>query len=283
MKKYLFPFFALFLLFLFSACDENMPEIACLSCDDDELPPEPQDRVVLIEEFTGVKCINCPAGSVELENLLSFYGEQLVAVSIHAEFFAEPYPQSLYDFRTPEGDFIISLVGLPEAYPSAVVDRKQFTGESDLQLVGQGSWAGKIAEQLSAQAKISLNIDNTYDATSRNLSVNVSGDVFEAINEEVRLTIMITETGIVDHQLTPDSSPGTDPDYVHKHVLRKVITDFGGDVITNTAEIGDIIDETYSYTLPDEWDAANCEVIAFLHLNTSSKEVIQAAEEHLTD
>lgn len=281
MKKYILPFFVLFLLF--SACDENMPEIACLSCEDDELPPEPQDRVVLVEEFTGVRCINCPAGSAELENLLSVYGDQLVAVSIHAEFFANPYPQSQYDFQTPEGDFIISLVGLPEAYPSAVVDRKQFTGESDLQLVGQGSWAGKIAEQLDGQAKISLNINNTYDDASRNLSVNVSGDVFEAVDEEVRLTIMITETGIVDHQLTPNSSPDTDPDYVHKHVLRKVITAFDGDVVTNSAEIGDVIDEVYSYTLPDEWNAAGCEVIAFLHLNSSSKEILQAAEEHLTD
>ncbi len=48
------------------------------------------NRVVLLEEFTGKGCTNCPKGSRELENLLTQFPNNLVAVSLHAGFFANP-------------------------------------------------------------------------------------------------------------------------------------------------------------------------------------------------
>jgi hypothetical protein len=280
MKKIILVFLYISSLF---ACQENMPEIACLSCENEQVVLQPQDRRVLIEEFTGVRCINCPAGSIEIENLLSIHGEKLIAVSIHAEFFANPYSENQFDFRTDEGEFIISLLGLPEAYPSAVIDRKQFTGESDLQLVGKELWAGRIAQQLEETAKVSLIVDNNYDVGPRNLSVDISGGALEVINEEVRLTVMITENNIKDAQLTPDSSPGLDLDYSHKHVLRKVLTAYDGDNLADTMAAGDTFEKSFSFSLPEGWNAANCEVIAFAHLAGDRKDVLQAAEEHLTD
>ena len=62
------------------------------------------DRKVLVEEFTGVRCVNCPAGASELENLKGIYGERLVIVSIHAGDFSPPFTDSRFDFRTAEGD-----------------------------------------------------------------------------------------------------------------------------------------------------------------------------------
>lgn len=276
-------FILIFLACFFFACEENMPEIACLSCDNEEVIITPQDRRVLIEEFTGVRCINCPAGSVEIENLLSIHGDKLIAVSIHAEFFANPYSENQYDFRTDGGEFIISLLGLPEAYPSAVIDRKQFTGESDLQLVGKELWAGRIAERLEETAKVSLTVNNSYDATSRNLSVEVSGGALEGIDEEVRLTIMVTENDIMDAQLTPESSPSLDLEYKHKHVLRTVLTAYDGDNLADAMLEGDTFEKSYSFTLPDGWNPDNCEVIAFVHLAGDQKDVLQATEEHLAD
>ena len=282
MKKYILFFLAL--AFLLPSCDENMPEIACLSCDDEEDPPlGPQDKRVLVEEFTGVKCINCPAGSTEIANLLSQQNGRMIAVSIHAEFFANPYPESNYDFRTDEGEALINFLGLPEAYPSSVIDRKIFPGEADLQLVGLGSWAGRVGTQTQEPARISMEMENTYNSDTRLLTVIVNGQAQEIIDEEVRLTIMIAESGIVDAQLTPESSPDRDLDYVHNHVLRKTLTAFDGDVLTASMFTADTFEKTYTFTLPQEWNASECEVIAFTHLSESSKEVLQAVEEHLTN
>lgn len=282
MKKY--TFFLLFIGILFLSCNENMPVIDCLSCDDNEQPPlPPEARRVLIEEFTGVRCIACPGGSIELENLLNQHGESLIAISIHAKFFAIPYPESNYDFRTDEGEEIISLLGLPEAYPSAVIDRKVFNGEADYQLVGQGAWAGRIAQQKEGTAKVSLVMENEYNSTNRSLTVNVNGQAQEDINEEIRLTIMIKESGIVDAQLTPDSSPDRDLEYVHKHVLRKTLTAFDGDVISPGLATGASFSESYTFTLPDDWVPTKCKIIAFVHLSQSSKEVLQATQTSIAD
>ena len=96
--------FLLLALLITSACEEIQPVIDCLSCEDDGPPIviDPQDRKVLIEEFTGVRCVNCPAGSAEIQNLLSVYGEQLIAISIHAGFYANPYPENQYPYDYEE-------------------------------------------------------------------------------------------------------------------------------------------------------------------------------------
>ena len=45
--------------------------------------PEPAKRVVLLEDFTGQKCTNCPKATDVIEQLQETYGEALVAVGIH--------------------------------------------------------------------------------------------------------------------------------------------------------------------------------------------------------
>ena len=279
MKKILLLLIAGFLFT--TACQENMPVIPCLSCDGGDGPDlNPEDRKVIIEEFTGVRCVNCPAGSAEIQNLLSFYGDRLIAISIHAGFYANPYPESQYDLSTTEGSSLENFLGLPVGYPTSVIDRKLFQGEPDLQLEGTTSWGGYIAQELEEDAKITLNIENNWNSGTRKLSIGISGGAIEAVSEEVRLSIMIVESGIKDTQLTPS---GKQQDYSHKHVLRGMPTAFDGDVIANAMAVGDLIDESYTYDIPDEWDADNCVVVAFVHNGTTNKEIIQADEKHFTE
>ncbi|MBK8282605.1 MAG: hypothetical protein IPK94_21325 [Saprospiraceae bacterium] len=45
---------------------------------------------VLIEEYTGVRCQNCPAGAQLLEELKTIHGDQLIVLSIHGGFLLNP-------------------------------------------------------------------------------------------------------------------------------------------------------------------------------------------------
>ena len=123
--------FALFSL----GCDEISPKINPIVDQGDcplvdESVVSGQERQVLIEEFTGVRCVNCPAGSQAIEDLLAIPGERLVAISIHASGpFSPPYPESLYDFQTPDGENLLNFLGIPLGFPTAVVNRHQFAGE----------------------------------------------------------------------------------------------------------------------------------------------------------
>ena len=45
--------------------------------------PEPAQRVVLLEDFTGQRCTNCPKATEVIAQLQETYGDALVAVGIH--------------------------------------------------------------------------------------------------------------------------------------------------------------------------------------------------------
>src|SRR5690606_24817495 len=122
-----------------------------------------------------------------------------------------------------------------------------FQGEPDLQLEGATSWGGYVAQELDSEVIITAQITNEWNAANRQLTVKVTGGGLESISEEIRLSVMILESGIKDTQLTPS---GKDNDYEHKHVLRKMLTNYAGDAVASSLNTGGIISEQYSYTLP---------------------------------
>lgn len=285
MQKIYTILLAFCLLFVF-ACDEIPPDISNTGGSNTgggDTTLENQKRQVMVEEFTGVRCINCPEGSTAIENLLDVNGDQLIAVSIHAGFFSPPYPQNQYDFQTTAGDNILNYLGQPQGYPTAVIDRKLYGGESSLQ-VGRETWAGYVAAQLQEEPSAKIAIDVDYTEADRTAEITVTILVEEDLNlDDPRLTLMITENNIVDAQLTPESSPDLDLEYVHKHVLRDLITNFDGNAIEQALTAGTIISEPFAYTVPEEWKEADCSIIAFLNNSGSSKEIIQAEEVHLIE
>ncbi len=270
-------------IFFFSACDEIAPVVTGSMGGVDPGPDlTGQKRQVLIEEFTGVKCVNCPAGSQEIEVLLSIHQSQLIAVSIHAGDFAPPYQTSNYDFRTPEGNNILSFLGEPFGYPTAVVNRRKFDGQFDLQL-GKGEWAGYIAEEKAIPPKVRIGIEPDFNGATRDLEVTVTLLVDETITDpDVRLSLMITESEIVDLQLTPSSSQPK-ADYVHKHVLRGMLTNWDGLKLTETLSQGAEITKTFNFKMPGTWKEENCEVVAFVSVSGAEKDVLQAHQEHVIE
>ncbi len=278
MKRYILSLFICTLLL--TGCRENMPVIDCLTCEDGPDGPDEQVRKVLIEEFTGVRCVNCPQGSAQIEVLLEQYGEQLIPISIHAGFFSNPYTDSQYNFKTPEGDDIIGFLGEPQGYPSAVINRKKFSGQESLQLP-QSAWAGLIPQELDIEPIINVELENTYDSATRSLTVKVGLTPIDDIEDDLRISIMVLENDIIDLQLTPDSST-PDPEYKHKHVLRDMLTDSSGDDITEDLTASTTIEKEFTFTIPDEWVATNCSTVAFVH-RADNMEVLQADEAGLAE
>ena len=271
MKKHI-VLFSLFTLFWLS-CEEVPPFIPF-----DPPPPPPSERVVLMEEFTGVRCQSCPAGSAAIEDLLAKHSDRLVAVSFHAGEFSAPYPENNHDFQTTEGDAIHNLLGAPFGFPSAVINRKLFPGKFNLQ-IGQGDWAGAISDELAIPPMVLIETNSNFDSSSRNLNVEVNLDILENIsNEDVRLSIMIKESGMIDRQKTPT---GFDDNYVHKHVFRGMLTSATGTVISDPLTAGNRIVKNFNYTLPDEWNEEKCDLITFVSFGGDVTEVLQANQVRL--
>ncbi len=272
----------LILIIILASCMEKMPLVKCLSCgDDDTVVLTPQDKRVLIEEFSGVRCVQCPAGSYEIQNLQSIHGERLVAVSIHAGSLAAPYNQSQYDFRTEEGEKLLNFLGIPEGFPTGVINRKLFPGQPDLQLETAAAWAGYIASEMEEMAPVALEIDHSWNPLERRLTLRIFTQAFENIDQALNLSVFITESKIIDTQIVPGD--GIIDDYEHNHVLRKSLTAFDGDRIADTLPAGELISKEFSFTLPTNWKAEDCRLIAFVHLADNDRSVLQAAEKHLIE
>lgn len=275
MLRYTYLILSFFVLLALS-CDEIPPILNPNNGGGGGISPvEEQTRQVLIEEFTGVHCVNCPAGSQAIEVLLDIHGQNLVAVSIHAGFFATPYPESQQDLATTAGNSILSSLGDPAGFPTAVVNRHHFEGEDSRQLA-QSSWAGYIAQEQLSPPQVKIDLQTTFNETTRQLTLDVDLYIEEDITEDdVRLSLYLTENNIIDLQETPDS---VQTDYVHKHVFRDAISATNGDLINENLTANSVISRSYTYTLDNSWVASECHVIGFVHLGGSTLNVFQAHE-----
>ena len=239
-----------------------------------------QQRIVLLEEFTGVRCVNCPAASTFIEELKNIYGDRLVVMAIHAGIFSFPYPESQHDFRTSDGDNIQSLLGEPVGYPSGVVNRKQFPDEPSLQL-GQAQWAGYIAQEAAEPPLVLLDIEKTLNPATNLLTVTLSIVPTADISApDVRYNLALTESNIQDVQLAPQ---GKVMDYTHKRVFRTMLTAFDGNLVTEPLLAGDTITKTVAGTLDAGWSPENCRIIGFVNLGGENKDVLQAIEVPVVD
>ena len=256
-------------------------------CDEQRRVIEPfvpaGNRVVLLEEFTGVGCTNCPRGSVEIENLLTQFPDNLIAVSIHAGFFADTniFHFGKYDFRTEEGEFLFGYLGPNLGYPAGVVDRTPVNG--DMQ-IGRNQWASAITSEIQIQPAVELSIEKSFNTTTRELVVTISGIGKEAVTGEIRLSALVTESGVIDAQDDAEADPHIVLDYVHNHVLRDMFTPPEGAPLFNDLIVGQTFSQTYSLILDSSWVPENMEIVAFASLvNGTSIPVLQAASAHVTE
>lgn len=257
-----------------TACVEKRPVIGPLGGGSDSA------RKVLIEEFTGVRCTNCPDGSAEILNLQALHGENLIAVSIHAGPFSEPYPENQYDFRTATGDALLQLLGEPLGYPSAVIDRKIFPGESG-RPIGKAQWPGYIQSELAEAPLVNVAIETTYKDADRSLHVRVTVVPLEDIAEPLKLSVLLTEDNIVDVQAFPS---GLDPGYTHRHVLRdRLMAEVSGLAIGDHFVKGQSQSFDFDYTLPTNWKANDCHIVAFVHKAGPDLDVLQVEEHRVTE
>jgi hypothetical protein len=261
--------------------------ISLISCEEKErviVPFVPSgNRVVLLEEFTGVGCTNCPKGSREIANLLTQFPDNLVAVSIHAGFFADTsiFNFGKYDFRTEQGEFLYGYMAPNEGYPAGVVDRTSRNGHLQISLQ---EWASAINNDIQIPPSIEIAITRTYDAGTHQLNVTVDGIGKENVTADLRLSVMLTESGIVDAQDDKEATPNIVLNYVHNHVLRDMLTPAAGEPFATSISTGEKFSKSYTTTLNDQWVPENMEIVAFISaVNGNSFPVVQATQIHLTE
>ena len=234
-------------------------------------------RKVLLEDYTGHKCPNCPEAAVEAHHLKIVYGDSLILLTVHAGFFSTPSPTGdfTYDFRTPEGNELNNFFGF-FSYPSGMVNRKEYEG---LVVLGQDKWDGAIQDIIRTPQQARITFTNTFNYDTRKLDVKVESEFLENLDGVYNICVFIAESDIIKPQM---SDTGVISDYKHNHVLRTSMNGSWGDLvgIDGAAVMGEVNENIYSMIFDPEWIPDHCVVIAFIY-NTDTKEVVQAQEAHV--
>lgn len=231
-------------------------------------------RFVLLEEYTGHTCPNCPAASKEIERLDSLFGNQLISVAIHTGNFAATFPPSFGKYTTDFTDednfgedyaalFNTSTVG----YPSGIVNRVGGT------VTKKDTWENLIRAYTNDSPKASLALKTYFSSDVNAVRIQLDVNWLADLSEDYNISVYLIESDIIDWQ----KNGGTDIEfYSHQHVLRKVVNDaFGKDL--KDAVSGDTESIQYITPLNSSWNASNMNVVAFIFNNDqSSFEVIQA-------
>lgn len=262
---------------LLSSCDKIEPPYYYMQFDEDvtvEFPPLDESKVyrkLYMEEFTGHRCVNCPAGHEVIEQLKNQYGDTLVVVGIHYGTLAKPQSSGLYtyDFRTAEGNTLGEYFNI-DAIPSAIINRGYELGGWQ-----RDEWANVLRNQ-SREVSAALQLINEYDPELQTVKANVKVTALKRSNVPYNLILFLIEDGVVKPQKN-----GTEniEDYVHNHVLRAT---FNQQPMGMQLNDGAVLEPgsscVYASTLDmsnTDWVPGNCSVVAVLY-DYELHEVLQA-------
>lgn len=225
----------------------------------DFVTKEVTKRNVLIEEFTGRKCINCPIGHIEAKAIEEAYPGRVWSINLHGGYYSSlDYP----NLNTPICD-TIGMYFNPNAFPSALINR-----QSSAPLYNN-KWRSAADEQIQQTAECNVAGQVAINPITRIATVTV--EVYYTANSasDVNyLNVFMLQDSILGSQTGAASNPDqmVGEDYCHMHVLRANVTPFWGDEITETSE-GTLFTKTYRYQIPESIGNPNGVDVVLENLN----------------
>lgn len=217
-----------------------------------------EKKSVLLEEFTGSGCGNCPDGARMASVIKDVCGDQFYIMSIHAGYYAQPVSGWL-DLRTPFGDSLLAHA-TDIGFPSGCINRIPHQGVLNM---SRSLWQEKVREELEKDAEVNIFTSAEVNAETRELKVKVEWYYPAQVDVNPQyLHVALLQDEIIGFQNGAGSS------YAHQHVLRDMFTGFWGDTIREVVP-GQVYTKEYVRVLPEDisgvdLDVRYLEVVAFI-------------------
>lgn len=228
---------------------------ACSHIDESDrliyVKPADVKRRVLLEDFTGQRCVNCPKASDEIKALQEQYGEDhVIAVGIHSGPLGFYTKGDYLGLSTEVGDEYYDHWAL-EYQPVGLIDRG-----APLEYT---AWNARIREELEKTAPVEIDIElyqNDNQLTVRAEVMGIDGTT------SGKLQLWLTEDGITAFQMMPDGTRNME--YIHRHVFRTAINGTWGESVS-VAEGETFTTKDYLFAIPEGWNADRLSVVAFVY------------------
>lgn len=241
-------------------------------------------RKVLLEDYTGHKCVNCPEAAVIAHNLDELYGGKLIVLAVHAGTWAIPSATGDFtaDYTSPASQVWNIELGVNSSDPSGLVNRKDFgTGR----VLGKEAWNSSVSQVINLPPDAFIVINNNFTPASRLLSSSVYTKFLNPLQGTYKLILCIAEDSLKSAQKNNNPSVGTVPviyNYLFMHVMRGAINTAWGEVLTESVNTGHTYLDRFTYTLKSTWNANNCWLYAIVYKD-ETKEIVQVSRKKIAN
>lgn len=243
-------------------------------------------RKTLLEQFTTAQCSNCPTASSGLNSFTSTRPD-VVWIAHHGGY----YTDGLTHNATVNQFLAFYNDGGNTYAPALMADRTWWAPNGDPGPVfGYSSGNLTVIDKaLAVPSFVSVDFkDASYDEATRQVTITVYGEIVNDIllsANDLRLSFYLIEDNLKTTPGQAGSSLGTN--YIHNHVVRTNISDIWGDqnVIADNVK-GTTYSKTYTYTIPNSYDADNLTFVAFVTRHNSdicNRDVLNANKVKIAD
>ena len=239
---------------------------------------EPTPRGVLVEEYTGIHCGNCPDGH-EIVAAMTESHPQVSAIAIHAGSYATPSAGDP-DFITEDGKWINSYYGVEShGYPSGCVNRHDF-GRG--YITSRSLWTPNAKEVINDNADVNIWASANYDGADKEFTINIEGYYMLEGAKDYNVHVAVTQSRI----LGPQSGGLLGNEYCHMHMLRYFVTDVSKGEAVSVSDTERFFSKQFKSPVPDDINGIavkplDLEVVVFV-TESGVDEVVNALTIHPT-
>ena len=222
---------------------------------------------MLIKDFTGAMCVNCPGAAEIAHELQHQLGEDRVLImGVHAGPLAQPAGQ-FPNFLTDEGT---EWYGTHDSNPLFSVDNVGLTDGNTLYVEQIDV---PVNEALAESQTFDISIYNEYDESSRQLGVMVTATAVAEYTGNLYVTVCLVEDSIIGWQKVHG---GIDKEYVFRNVFRGTLNGADGEAFAN----GPVYFEesrlfAYGIQLDSTYNADQCYVLSYIYDKHKNGKILQ--------
>ncbi len=226
----------------------------------------PQNKKVVLEEFTGIHCVYCPQGHAIANGIKTADPNNAFIINVHVGGYATP-GSGEPDFRTSFGIPIASQT-LLTGFPSGTINRSVFSGLENTAggtAMYRNFWTEASNTIKTMPSYVNVALTGSIDVNTRILTVHVEAFYTSASGITTNnLNVALLQNNTLGAQ----TGGNLGNNYNHQHRLVHLLTGQWGDPINSTTS-GTFVDRTYTYTIPSDYNSVpavlgDFELVAFV-------------------
>lgn len=235
---------------------------------------------VLLEDYTGIQCVNCPKAAKTAHDLEAAADGKIIILSVHAGYNARPGDPPLdVDLTTPEGEEYLLHYEIT-ANPVGLINRKK--KNTGVHYFMEREWETQTDAEMEVAPTMKMEISEV-SLEGKTLKAKVKYENVADLPEDHKLVVFLVEDGIVTGQKNSNVEVGPTPlieAYTHHNTLRGSLTGAWGLPISAKVT-GDIFSRKFTHEIQTErFEGTTYKLIAFIY-NVQTEYIEQVIEYQL--